>query len=388
MTIINSVEIDYINYSPNNVKLTIQNNDPIEDKLHVIMVLSNPCQYARRYILAREFIKRMEDEQNIILYIVELAYDKQQFYVTNPNNKRHLQLRTHTAPLWHKENMINIGVKRLLPTKWKAFAWIDADVEFDSASWATDTLKLLNGSYDIVQLFSHAIDMDLNEESMNVFPGFGFQYSKKQQYSSKGVLKMWHPGFAWACTRKTYEKMGGLYEKSILGAGDHNMALSYIRNGNRSLNKDVTEEYRNSVLEFESCVRNIRLGYTPGVIRHYFHGLKKKRYYGDRWFVLVRNQYNPDEHITKNKDGLLIPTQSCPPELLKEIYEYFQSRHEDEGYTERFRELSQQSLALTQSQQSLMKFQTIDSEDDFKTVASEIIEDQVLTPSLVKFRIK
>jgi len=371
MTVINGIEIDDINYSPNNIKLAIQNNDPIEDKLHVIAVLSNPCQYARRYILAREFIKRMEDEQNIILYIVELAYNKQQFYVTDSKNKRHLQLRTDTAPLWHKENMINIGVAKLLPPNWKAFAWIDADIEFDSSSWSIDTLKLLNGSYDIVQLFSHAIDMDLNEEAMNVLPGFGFQYSKKQPYSSKSILKMWHPGFAWACTRKMYEKMGGLYEKSILGAGDHNMSLSYIKKGNTSVYKDVTAEYRNSVLEFESRVRNIRLGYTPGVIRHYFHGLKKKRYYGDRWFILVRNQYNPDEHITKNKDGLLIPTKSCPPELLSEIFDYFKSRHEDEGYTERFRELSQQSLALNQSQQSLMKLQIIDSDDDFKTIASD-----------------
>lgn len=340
MTIINGIEIDDINYTPNNIKLAIQNNYPIENKLHVITVISNPCTYARRYILAREFVKRMEDEENVILYVVELAYNNQEFYITDSKNQRHLQLRTNTAPLWHKENMINIGVDKLLPKKWKAFAWIDADIEFDSASWAEDTLKLLNGSYDIVQLFSHAVDMDLNEEAMNVFPGFGFQYSKKQRYSSKGILKMWHPGFAWACTHKAYYKMEGLYEKSILGAGDHNMALSYIKNATVSVNKDVTDEYHNSIIEFERRVKNLRLGYTPGIIRHYFHGLKKKRYYGDRWHILVRNLYNPYEHITKNKDGLLIPTETCPPELLNEILDYFKSRHEDEGYLERMNDLS------------------------------------------------
>ena len=367
MTVINSIEIDDINYCPNNVKLAIQNNDPIEDKLHVITVISNPCIYARRYILAREFLKRMEDEQNIILYVVELAYNNTPFYVTDSKNIRHLQLRTNTAPLWHKENMINIGVNKLLPKNWKAFAWIDADIEFDSASWAEDTLKLLNGSYDIVQLFSHAVDMDLNEEAMNIFPSFGFQYCKKQRYSSKGVLKMWHPGFAWACTHKAYNKMGGLYEKSILGAGDHNMALSYIKNSAVSVNKDVTDEYRNSVIDFESRVKNLRLGYTPGVIRHYFHGLKKKRYYGDRWQILVRNLYNPDEHITKNKDGLLIPTEKCPPELLKEIYDYFESRHEDEGYLERLNDLS-----ITNSQPLSKPFSETLSQDSFIPTFSSI----------------
>jgi hypothetical protein len=37
-----------------------------------------------------------------------------------------LQLRTDT-PIWHKENMINLGVRRLLSDNYKAFAWIDAD---------------------------------------------------------------------------------------------------------------------------------------------------------------------------------------------------------------------------------------------------------------------
>jgi hypothetical protein len=341
MTVLNGIELDDFRYTQNYIKLAIENNDPIENKLHVIIVVSNPCQFARRYILAREFIKRFEEEEHdVILYVVELAYNNKEFYVTNPNNKRHLQLRTNTAPLWHKENMINIGVKKLLPPQWKAFAWIDADIEFDSATWAIDTLKILNGSRDIVQLFSHAVDMDLDEDSMNVFPGFGFQYSKKRQYSSKGVLKMWHPGYSWAVTRKAYEKMGCIYDLSILGAGDHNMALSYIKNAHASVNCAVSENYKQSVAEFGERVKNLRLGYIPGVIRHHFHGSKKKRFYGDRWQILVKHQYDPTKHITKNSQGLLIPTPECPPELLKDIMAYFKSRDEDEGYLERFSELN------------------------------------------------
>ena len=136
MTVINNIEIDDIKYCENEIKSAINNNEPIEDKLHVIIVISNPCQYGTRYLLAREFVRRMElDESNVELYIVELAYNDQQFYVTEKSNKKHLQIRTKTAPLWHKENMINLGVKYLLPKKWKAFAWVDADVEFENVSW-------------------------------------------------------------------------------------------------------------------------------------------------------------------------------------------------------------------------------------------------------------
>ena len=67
MTIINGIEIDDINYTENEIKKAIINNDPIEDKLHVIIVISNPSNSAVRYILTREFIKRMKDDVNIIL---------------------------------------------------------------------------------------------------------------------------------------------------------------------------------------------------------------------------------------------------------------------------------------------------------------------------------
>lgn len=114
MTIINGIEIGHIVYKPNDIKLAIKNNDPIEKKLHVILVLSNPCLFAKRYILLKEFVKRIEmEETNVLLYIVELAYDKQDYHITEKNNPRHLQIRTK-VPIWHKENMINLGVKYLL----------------------------------------------------------------------------------------------------------------------------------------------------------------------------------------------------------------------------------------------------------------------------------
>jgi hypothetical protein len=197
MTIINGIEIDDITYNINEIKLALLNNDPIEEKLNVIIVISNPCLYARRYILAREFIKRFEEEEsNINLFIVELAYGNQKYYITDPKNKNHLQLKGD-IPLWHKENMINIGVKKLLPKNWKAFAWIDADIEFTNPHWALDTLKILNGSKDVVQLFSHCIDMNQYLDAMNIFPSFCYQFVNKRDYGGH-TINQWHPGFAWA----------------------------------------------------------------------------------------------------------------------------------------------------------------------------------------------
>ena len=61
MTVINEIEINEINYKPNDIKYAIHNNEPIEPKLHVIVVISNPCLYKKRYTLFKEFIKRIEE---------------------------------------------------------------------------------------------------------------------------------------------------------------------------------------------------------------------------------------------------------------------------------------------------------------------------------------
>jgi len=331
MTVVNNIEIDNIQYKRNIIKDAINNNENIEDRLNVIVVVSNPCMFARRFILMKEFIQRIElEENNINLYIVELVYGKQKFYVTNPLDKKHLQIRTE-HPLWHKENMINVGINKLLPSNWKAVAWIDADIEFDNPNWATDTLKVLNGSKDIVQLFSHCVDMNPAEEAMNIFPSFGFQFTKQLPYSKKPV-NFWHPGYAWACTRKTYEKLGGLYEKAILGSGDNIMALSFIQKAEFSINSEYSDEYKNTILEFQAKAKTLRVGYIPGIIRHYYHGSKKNRNYANRWKLLTEFNYNPDTFIRKDENGILIPTNEFPKELLSEIMGYFKSRNDDEMY--------------------------------------------------------
>lgn len=331
MTVINNIEIDNIQYTRNIIKEAIVNNEPIDNKLHVVITISNPCLYARRYILIKEFIQRMElEETDVIVYVVELAYKNQKFIITNPKNKRHLQIRTE-VPLWHKENMVNLGIRKLLPSDWKAVAWLDSDIEFENPTWAMDTLKILNGTKDVVQVFSHCIDMSHQMETMMIFTSFGNQFVKQMNYTKK-PLNFWHPGYGWACTRKAYDKMGGLFDKAILGSADNIMALCLIQNGRTSINDGSSEDYINSVLEFQDRVKQLRLGYVPGVIRHHFHGSKKNRNYSDRWKILVNHGYSPSDYIRYSDEGIIIPTEKCPKEMLDEILAYFGERNEDEFF--------------------------------------------------------
>ena len=333
MTIINNIEIDNIEYIPDDIKHSIEYNQPIENKLHMIICISNPCQYARRYILAREFKKRIEqNEKNVILYIVELAYhlpgkNPQKFYITEKGNPRHLQLFTDTAPLWHKENMWNLGIQ-LLPKNWKAVAFCDADISFENPHFAIDTLKILNGTRDIVHMHSHCLDLNLNLDIMSVFNSFGFQYTRERPYCHTGK-NFFHPGYNIAMTRKAYEQIGGIYELSILGSGDRNFLFCLVNNGIKSINENASDMYKKSIIEFEKKCVGLKLGYVHGVIFHYFHGSKKNRKYTERWEILIKHQYDPYKHMTKNKDGLIIPSKECPQEMLDDIMEYFSQRNED-----------------------------------------------------------
>jgi hypothetical protein len=225
--------------------------------------------------------------------------------------------------------MVNLGVKYLLPKNWKAFAWVDSDIEFENNSWAIDTLKILNGCKDVVQLFSHCIDMDKDHTNLNIFNGFGYSFCKNKKYSCKG-LDYWHPGYAWAITRKAYEKIGGLYDKGILGSGDTIMALSYINKVEKMTNTLYNNDYNISMYEFQKNAKNLRLGYTPGVIRHHFHGTKQNRKYTERWEILMKYSYTPILHIKYNKDGIIIPTYFFPKDFTDEILNYFKERKEDD----------------------------------------------------------
>ena len=329
MTVINGIEIDHVYYKRNDIKHAISNNDKIEQKLNVIIVISNPCLYAKRYILLKKFVQKIHDEEDYVnLFIVEMIYKDQKFIITDKNNKNHLQLIAE-VPLWHKENMINLGVKYLLPKDYKAFAWIDADIELESSTWASDTLKILNGDKDIVQLFSHCVDLSNDNTNLNIFNGFGYSYIKEKKYTGN-TLDYWHPGYAWAITRKAYEKIGGLYDKGILGSGDNIMALSFIYKTEHVNNVKYSEDYNNSMLEFQEKASKLRLGYVPGVILHNYHGSKKNRQYTERWQILMDHKYSPKDHVVYNKKGILVPTNFFSQEFKDDILNYFKERKEDE----------------------------------------------------------
>jgi hypothetical protein len=290
--------------------------------LYVVSVISNPASYERRYSLFKEFCKHMETFPSVKLITVELQQGERPFQTEST-----IKLRTKHE-VWFKENLINIAINRL-PSDWKYVAWIDADLIFQNKSWADQTIERLQ-TYDVVQLFSHAIDMSVDGSVLQVHTGFMFQYVNGEKWNP-GYERFWHPGYAWACTREAYDAFGGLIDFAVLGSADHHMALGLIGMIRKSLNEKLHSSYiRMCTIWEERCERHLKrnCGYVPGTIMHNFHGCKSQRQYTTRWNILINNQYDPMRDVKYSCEGLL-QLEDIKPKLRDDIRRYFRTRNED-----------------------------------------------------------
>src|SRR4051812_33472615 len=102
---------------------------------YVIGVCSNPVRYKSRIALYKKFREHMA-ESGAQLLTVEIAFGVRPFEVTEEGNPWDLQLRT-VDEIWHKENMINLGLNYLsqIAPNFSQVAWIDGDVQFIRKDW-------------------------------------------------------------------------------------------------------------------------------------------------------------------------------------------------------------------------------------------------------------
>jgi hypothetical protein len=321
---------------------------PIDtSSFYVIAVLSNPERYKKRVTLFREFMARMERYKANLL-VVELAYGDREYEVTDESNPFHIRIRSDTS-LWHKENLINIGITRL-PSNWKYVAWVDADIDFVRPDWIEETVHELQ-HHPVVQMFEDAIDMGPDHQVLTTSKSFAYCYRKNLTYNGKNATTSakqevpsgyyysypshgkglyWHPGYAWAATKDAINTLGGLFDLGIAGAGDHHMACCLIGKGAASVPSSVTKEYKRQVLHWEERAARLHknIGYVKGTIYHFWHGKKRDRHYKDRWQILTENKYDPVKHIHKDWQGLLT-LYPGHEDLRDDMRDYFQSRNED-----------------------------------------------------------
>jgi hypothetical protein len=328
-----------------------------DQTLHVVAVYSNPFRWRTRRELANDFRRHAMSLPNVALHMVELAYGDRPFEVTAPHlYPNDIQFRTRSE-MFHKENLINLGIQRL-PAGWKYAAAVDADWHFTRHDIALETIHQLQ-MYDWVQMFSSFMDLsgeDLGKghRPLASCPSFAACYAQNGYEVPPGYEDGgWGPhktayghawpkgwqlgavGGAWAFTRRGIEAVGGFMDRCILGHADWFMAFGLV-------GKSGTEGRAISIREYSSTyqqyVKNwqrragdaIRgnVGYADGHAIHHFHGPKNKRAYGVRDRILTENRYCPLYDVFPDAQGVLQLTGE-KPRLRDGIRAYFLSRNED-----------------------------------------------------------
>lgn len=316
--------------------------------LVIVCCLSNPIRYASRYKLYHRWAKAMQ-EAGALLITVEMAFGERPFEVTEKDNPLHVQLRSEDE-LWHKENMINIGINyasQVFPD-WKYCAWIDCDVLPMAGSvreWLEETVQQLQ-HYHVVQMFKTAQQLDPNGNMYGApFRSFiscyherGFTIPEGLFWGKYTTKEYGHPGFAWAATRYALDNLSGplggpLIEFSILGSGDFHMCLGLLGAfGSDFGYKNIA--YHNALKQWQvRAERWIKrdIGFVPGSIYHFWHGNRIDRGYMNRWQILAKHQFDPLTDLTRDAQGLLKFETWEPRQigLRDDSRAYFRQRNED-----------------------------------------------------------
>lgn len=314
--------------------------DVITDPLYVITPIFNPVRYRSRWKHYKNFEKHVLDS-GAHLVTIEACFGERAEVLTESVHAHHtvIHVRTHHE-LWLKENLINIAISRL-PHNWKYLAWIDADITFIRPDWVGECLQLLQ-HYDVIQMFSEAHDMNHDCEVIKVYKSFMQCYMEERKHmpdlggdyckQKPNGKNYWHPGFAWAATRKAIDALGGLIDWSILGGGDTFMAYALVdllnnRTMPRSLGESGVQWLKQWQHRANAHVRK-NVGVMKGTILHHWHGSRESRGYLDRGTILTKAHFNPEIDLKKDWQGLWQLTERSSS-LRDDIRDYFRRRNED-----------------------------------------------------------
>ena len=291
--------------------------------LYVILPYFNFAGFKRRRDLFIQFVERYRNEPGIKLVVVEALGPTP---LPRLPVWAHLKFQTDSH-VWIKENLINMAVKSL-PRYWKYMAWIDADLEFLNTNWVEDTIKELQDA-DVVQMWRTAVNLGPHEEALKIDKSFAYMFvGSGTKWSPTDKYGFWHPGYAWACTRHAFTKMGGLPDWAILGSGDRHLAMSLAGLGQTSCPGTIHENYKMMLRLYERGLKNFKVSWVDGTIIHFWHGSFADRRYKERWDILIKNAFDPFEDIGYTDEGIVQLTEKGR-RFEKFLDDYFTGRRED-----------------------------------------------------------
>lgn len=321
--------INFLNYTP---KLTTKfYPEKLPGELWVVTPYFNPMNYKTRKQNYNKFRKALA-EQNVRLLTVELTYKNSLPEISDQDADKVIRRNTKDI-LWHKENLINIGIQNL-PKQCDKVAWLDCDVLFSNKNWAEQACQLLE-KVKIIQPFDSVARLPQGENNISSFEGL-LRPSAAKLLTTKMVilnfnsLTYGHGGYGWVARRQSISKTL-LYPYYILGGFDrlqiesfflkssphfHKVLSPHLIKGGDTWKKQFQKEMKKSI------------SFIPGTIFHLWHGTSKGRKYRKRQLILKKLDFNPEKDLIFENDILTFTNNK--PALKIACEEYFRERKEDD----------------------------------------------------------
>jgi hypothetical protein len=298
--------------------------------LAVVCCYFNPLHHKSR-LKNYEIFRRGIELADVELLTVELAIGNDPYELSSFSNV--IQLRCRDV-LWHKENLLNIGIKELISRGYKKIAWLDADIIFDGVDWVDELSEKLD-KYMVCQVFEKA-NRDFSSSQKGKIYESAAKYALKFQEIN---LSGYSSGFGWAARSELLEKIN-LYDAAIIGGGDLLILFACFFN-NENIRKQIMKmdflrdfgplflkNYFEWAKKWADLVQG-NVGYADSFIRALYHGEIKKRYYVSRYLPLSKHKFDPCSDIKKDSNSCW-EWATNKRKLHKKIKDYFISRKEDE----------------------------------------------------------
>ena len=335
-------------------------DEVLKKQLWVVCCISNPARYKSRYALYRKFRKHVLEELRLPLLTVEACLKDLDFKLSESrcensdvevkghaeNGVRYIDVRVKgNSWVWLKENLLNIGSQNL-PHDCKYILFADADIRFNNFNIGNEIVTALQ-THKVVQPWESCIDLGPHGEVIQVHRSFfacvdeGIPWLFEKEVKDGcikyiiprkgGIANLFHPGFCMAWRRGALDKVGGLIETGIAGAGDHHACGALVGQATKTFPGGVHENYKKAILDWQARAEDVvrgDYGFVRGLIMHNWHGPKSKRKYIERWAILVENQFDPFTDIFKNTNGVW-ELKHGKPKLRDDLRRYLKQRDED-----------------------------------------------------------
>lgn len=294
----------------------------------VVCCYYNPCGYQSKLNNFLKFYHKLSKQIDRI-QIVELSYNHLES-LPLPDNLNSLKVSSDSV-LWHKENLLNIGIDALIKEGYNYIAWVDSDVIFENSFWVKDTVECLKRN-NLCQIFSicekpHQTHSTFHPSCVRSWLETGSILPSSQPY---------HTGYAWAAKSSVLSQCK-LYDKAITGGCDSLIWLGCFSNqynfseilSQHPIDSLDTTEYILDYIKWSqswSKLINNKISHIYCNIKTLYHGEASNKQYISRYKILEKYSYNPLKDLTYNKNGVL---ESNNKALHRDIFNYFKDRKED-----------------------------------------------------------